>query len=204
MTKLSDAAIHAVKTKALSSKDDIFIKLATSSEIGAIITIVALLDSISVNIAVHRYNVIKTVNGCHSGEKYPIPMPPTIEAIIDDAPVCCIVIPSASMPYIKINIFHSIDSYASLVLIHPESNKIDTPAIAETDIGKIPRVAKLTTPTKTDNTIGAFFKLKSKKGFQIGYGYEFLTGNDRYQISNSTHELMLRLELKKKVQENNN
>ena len=49
-----------------------------------------------------------------------------------------------------------------------------------------------------NNTIGAFFKLKSKKGFQIGYGYEFLTGNDRYQISNSTHELMLRLELKKK------
>lgn len=55
-----------------------------------------------------------------------------------------------------------------------------------------------------NNTIGAFFKLKSKKGFQIGYGYEFLTGNDRYQISNSTHELMLRLELKKKVQENSN
>ena len=50
-----------------------------------------------------------------------------------------------------------------------------------------------------NNTIGAFFKLKSKKGFQIGYGYEFLSGNDRYQISNSTHELMLRLELKKKV-----
>ena len=50
-----------------------------------------------------------------------------------------------------------------------------------------------------NNTIGAFFKLKSKKGFTIGYGYEFLTGDDRYQISNSTHELMIRIDLKKKT-----
>ena len=50
-----------------------------------------------------------------------------------------------------------------------------------------------------NNTIGAFFKLKSKKGFTIGYGYEFLAGDDRYQISNSTHELMIRIDLKKKT-----
>ena len=49
-----------------------------------------------------------------------------------------------------------------------------------------------------NNTIGAFFKLKSKKGFHIGYGYEFLSGNDRQSLSNSTHELMLRIDLKRK------
>ncbi len=49
-----------------------------------------------------------------------------------------------------------------------------------------------------NNTIGAFFKLKSKKGFHIGYGYEFLSGNDRQALSNSTHELMLRIDLKSK------
>ena len=49
-----------------------------------------------------------------------------------------------------------------------------------------------------NNTIGAFFKLKSKKGFHIGYGYEFLSGNNRQSLSNSTHELMLRIDLKKK------
>ena len=49
-----------------------------------------------------------------------------------------------------------------------------------------------------NNTIGAFFKLKSKKGFHIGYGYEFLSGNDRESLSNSTHELMLRIDLKSK------
>jgi type IX secretion system PorP/SprF family membrane protein len=49
-----------------------------------------------------------------------------------------------------------------------------------------------------NNTIGAFFKLKSKKGFHIGYGYEFLSRNNRQSLSNSTHELMLRIDLKKK------
>ena len=49
-----------------------------------------------------------------------------------------------------------------------------------------------------NDTIGAFFKLKSKKGFHLGYGYEFLSGNDRQSISNSTHELMLRIDLKSK------
>ena len=34
-----------------------------------------------------------------------------------------------------------------------------------------------------NDTIGAFFKLKTKKGFHIGYGYEFLSGNDRQSLS---------------------
>ena len=52
-----------------------------------------------------------------------------------------------------------------------------------------------------NDTIGAFFKLKTKKGFHIGYGYEFLSGNDRQSLSNSTHELMLRIDLKSKNKE---
>ena len=52
-----------------------------------------------------------------------------------------------------------------------------------------------------NDTIGAFFKLKSKKGFHLGYGYEFLSGNDRQSITNSTHELMLRIDLKIKNKE---
>ena len=46
-----------------------------------------------------------------------------------------------------------------------------------------------------------FFKLKSKKGFHLGYGYEFPSGSDRLAIRNSTHEVMLRLELKSKKSE---
>ena len=52
-----------------------------------------------------------------------------------------------------------------------------------------------------NDTIGAFFKLKTKKGFHIGYGYEFLYGNDRQSLSNSTHELLLRIDLKSKNKE---
>jgi len=55
-----------------------------------------------------------------------------------------------------------------------------------------------------NNTIGAFFKLKSKKGFHIGYGYEFLSGNDRQSLNNSTHELMLRIDLKSKKKSEGN
>ena len=51
----------------------------------------------------------------------------------------------------------------------------------------------------TNNTTMAFFfKLKSKKGFHIGYGYEFSTASDMEAIKNSTHELMLRIDLKSK------
>ena len=53
-----------------------------------------------------------------------------------------------------------------------------------------------------NDTIGAFFKLKSKKGFHLGYGYEFLSGNDRQSLSNSTHELMIRIDLKEKTTSN--
>ena len=49
-----------------------------------------------------------------------------------------------------------------------------------------------------NNTIAFFFKLKSKKGFHIGYGYEFSTASDMEAIKNSTHELMLRIDLKSK------
>ena len=55
-----------------------------------------------------------------------------------------------------------------------------------------------------NNTIGAFFKLKSKKGFHIGYGYEFLSANNRQSLSNSTHELMLRIDLKSKKKSEGN
>lgn len=53
-----------------------------------------------------------------------------------------------------------------------------------------------------NDTVGAFFKLKGKKGFHIGYGYEFLSGNDRQSLSNSTHELMIRIDLKEKITSN--
>ena len=49
-----------------------------------------------------------------------------------------------------------------------------------------------------NNTLAFFFKLKSKKGFHIGYGYEFSTASDMEAIKNSTHELMLRIDLKSK------
>ena len=49
-----------------------------------------------------------------------------------------------------------------------------------------------------NNTMAFFFKLKSKKGFHIGYGYEFSTASDMEAIKNSTHELMLRIDLKSK------
>ena len=52
-----------------------------------------------------------------------------------------------------------------------------------------------------NNTLAFFFKLKSKKGFHLGYGYEFPSGSDRLAIRNSTHEVMLRLELKSKKSE---
>ena len=52
-----------------------------------------------------------------------------------------------------------------------------------------------------NNTMAVFFKLKSKKGFHLGYGYEFPSGSDRLAIRNSTHEVMLRLELKSKKSE---
>ena len=49
-----------------------------------------------------------------------------------------------------------------------------------------------------NNTMAFFFKLKSKKGFHIGYGHEFSTASDMEAIKNSTHELMLRIDLKSK------
>jgi type IX secretion system PorP/SprF family membrane protein len=49
-----------------------------------------------------------------------------------------------------------------------------------------------------NNTLAFFFKLKSKKGFHLGYGYEFPSGSDGMVIRNSTHELMLRVDLKNK------
>ena len=49
-----------------------------------------------------------------------------------------------------------------------------------------------------NNTMAFFLKLKSKKGFHIGYGYEFSTASDMEAIKNSTHELMLRIDLKSK------
>ena len=49
-----------------------------------------------------------------------------------------------------------------------------------------------------NSTMAFFFKLKSKKGFHIGYGYEFSSANDMQAIKNSTHELMLRVDLKSK------
>ena len=49
-----------------------------------------------------------------------------------------------------------------------------------------------------NNTMALFFKLKSKKGFHIGYGYEFSSASDMQAIKNSTHELMLRVDLKSK------
>lgn len=52
-----------------------------------------------------------------------------------------------------------------------------------------------------NNTLAFFFKLKSKKGFHIGYGYESSSGSDGMVIRNSTHEVMLRLELKSKKSE---
>ena len=52
-----------------------------------------------------------------------------------------------------------------------------------------------------NNTMAVFFKLKSKKGFHLGYGYEFSSASDGMAIRNSTHELMLRLELKGKINE---
>ena len=52
-----------------------------------------------------------------------------------------------------------------------------------------------------NSTMAFFFKLKSKKGFHLGYGYEFPSGSDRLAIRNSTHEVMLRLELKSKKSE---
>ena len=55
-----------------------------------------------------------------------------------------------------------------------------------------------------NDTIGVFFKLKSKKGFHIGYGYEFLLTNNRQSLSNSTHELMLRIDLKSKKKSEGN
>ena len=68
-------------------------------------------------------------------------------------------------------------------------------SILEIDYGNRFSLGSLFT---NNNTIGAFFKLKSKKGFHIGYGYEFLSGNNRQSLSNSTHELMLRIDLKRK------
>ena len=47
-----------------------------------------------------------------------------------------------------------------------------------------------------------FFKVKGKKGFQLGYGYEFLVTSNSYSINNSTHELMIRIDLKKKTTTN--
>ena len=49
-----------------------------------------------------------------------------------------------------------------------------------------------------NNTMAFFLKLKSKKGFHIGYGYEFSTASDMEAIKNSTHELMLRIDLNSK------
>ena len=49
-----------------------------------------------------------------------------------------------------------------------------------------------------NSTMAFFFKLKSKKGFHIGYGYEFSSASDMQAIKNSTHELMLRVDLKSK------
>jgi len=49
-----------------------------------------------------------------------------------------------------------------------------------------------------NSTMAFFFKLKSKKGFHIGYGYEFSSASDMQAIKNSTHELMLRVDLKNK------
>jgi type IX secretion system PorP/SprF family membrane protein len=49
-----------------------------------------------------------------------------------------------------------------------------------------------------NSTMAFFFKLKSKKGFHIGYGYEFSSASDMQAIKNSTHELMLRIDLKSK------
>ena len=55
-------------------------------------------DKTSVKKAVHKYKTIKTANDCHSGSNNPSPTPPTTDAITEDAPVLCIVMPSASIP----------------------------------------------------------------------------------------------------------
>ena len=68
-------------------------------------------------------------------------------------------------------------------------------SILEIDYGNRFSLGSLFT---NNNTIGAFFKLKSKKGFHLGYGYEFPSGSDNISIDSSTHEFMIRIDLKEK------
>ena len=50
-----------------------------------------------------------------------------------------------------------------------------------------------------NNTLGGFFKIKTNKGLHLGYGYEFPSGSDDISIDSSTHEFMIRIDLKEKI-----
>ena len=50
-----------------------------------------------------------------------------------------------------------------------------------------------------NNTLGGFFKIKTNKGLHLGYGYEFPSGSDEISIDSSTHEFMIRIDLKEKI-----
>ena len=50
-----------------------------------------------------------------------------------------------------------------------------------------------------NNTLGGFFKIKTKKGLHLGYGYEFPSGSNNISIENSTHEFMIRIDLRENI-----
>ena len=96
--KLADAAIHVVKRNAFASVAPSCSWLAISKEMGAMITIVAALESSSVKIEVIKYKTINVSTIC-IGPAIAAPLiKPTLDAIKDDAPEVSIAIPNASIP----------------------------------------------------------------------------------------------------------
>jgi type IX secretion system PorP/SprF family membrane protein len=55
-----------------------------------------------------------------------------------------------------------------------------------------------------NNTLGGFFKIKTKKGLHLGYGYEFPSGSNNISIDSSTHEFMIRIDLRENIFSNSN
>ncbi len=46
-----------------------------------------------------------------------------------------------------------------------------------------------------------YFSIKTKGGFELGYGYEFTQGEISDVITNPTHEIMIKVPLGKKIQD---
>ena len=101
VTKLAEAAIQVVKIKALAFSAFILISKAICSDMGAIITIVAALERISVIQEVIKYRTIRTTIICQLSGITSVLKLPTKDAMSPEAPVISMILGMASITSFK-------------------------------------------------------------------------------------------------------